>query len=147
MAGIFETINDAFDSALYHFGVDNNIKTDFENDDEGQESIDTPYLAGFLILAPTQQADLGYNEERQGLFQVDINYQSGAGTAPINAMADLLNNKFNAGSYLTRDDICIEITSFDYIFRGLTSVSANGGANGWAKGSATINFSTYTKRI
>lgn len=135
---IFEDIQKVFDIALYQFGQTNSIKFCRENIDCPTD-IATPYLAGFLLLAPTEQADLGLTEFRQGIYQVDINYASHLGSAPLNKMADLLNASIYAGQHLTRNNICAGIESIDL---GPLSVD-----NGWATKPLTINFNAYTARI
>lgn len=135
---IFEDIQKAFNSRMETFSVDNFIPFCAENID-CPTSTDTPYLAGFLLLAPVFQGDLGVNEFRQGVFQVDINYASHTGSAESNKMADLLNSVFFTGGFITRNEICAQIESVDL---GPLIVQ-----DGWAKRPLSINFNVYTQRI
>jgi hypothetical protein len=135
---IFEDLQEAFDIRLIQFGTSNGIVVGLENISL-KTSTDTPYLAGFLLLAPTEQADLGVNEFRQGVYQVDINYASHLGSAPLNKMADLINAAFFAGLTLSRNEICAHIESVD-----LGPLIVN---NGWATKPLSINFNAYTARI
>ena len=138
MSGIKTTIHEAFKIELSQFAIDNSIlnaRANIKFDPDTSK----PYLAGTLIFAPTEQADLGFTELRQGFYQVDINYASHTGTGKTDEMADLLNAKFYAGSNLNRLGICIGIESFDF---GPTLT-----VDGWARTPVTINFNAYTARI
>ena len=136
--GYFEDLTKVFDVALMDFGIANSIKVALENID-APTSTSTPYLASYILLADTLQADLGYSEERAGIYQVDINYSSTLGSADINKMADKLNALFKAGVSFTRNDICAEVQS---VSLGPLIVQ-----NGWAKRPLSINFVAYTKRL
>lgn len=135
---IFESITKAFNSPFKQFGFDNVIKTCLENINCPTDT-KTPYLSSFMLTAPTEQADLSVNEFRQGFYQIDINYASNDGSAPINKMADLLNALFKTGSSFEFGDICLQITSVD-----LSPLVVE---NGWATRSMSINWSTYTPRL
>ena len=138
MANYFEDLTKVFDVALMDFGIANSIKVALENID-APTSTSTPYLASYMLLADTIQADLGYSEERAGIYQVDINYGSTLGSAEINKMADKLNALFKAGVSFTRNAICAEVQS---VSLGPLIVQ-----NGWAKRPLSINFVAYTKRL
>ena len=138
MANYFEDLTKVFDVALMDFGTTNSIKVALENID-APTSTSTPYLASYMLLADTLQADLGYSEERAGIYQVDINYGSTLGSAEINKMADKLNALFKAGVSFTRNAICAEVQS---VSLGPLIVQ-----NGWAKRPLSINFVAYTKRL
>ena len=135
---IFTDITKAFDLPLKTFGTTNSIKVCLENIN-CPTSTDNPYLASFMLLAPTEQADLSISEFRQGLYQVDIRYASHVGSAPINKMADLLNATFKTGSCFEFNGICLCIQSVD-----LSQLIVE---NGWGKRSLSINFNTYTPRL
>lgn len=136
--GYFEDLTKVFDVELMGFGTTNSIKVALESID-APTSTSTPYLASYMLMADTLQADLGYSEERAGIYQVDINYVSTLGSAPINKMADKLNALFKAGVSFTRNDICAEVQS---VSLGPLIVQ-----NGWAKRPLSINFVAYTKRL
>ena len=136
--GYFEDLTKAFDVPLVAFGTTNGIKVSLENID-APTSTDTPYLASYMLLADTEQADLFFTEQRSGIYQVDINYASAQGSAPINKMADLLNTAFKAGKSFSRNDICAEVQS---VSLGPLIVE-----NGWAKRPLSINFIAFTKRL
>lgn len=136
--GYFEDLTKAFDNPLIDFGSDNNIAVALENID-APTSVNTPYLASFMLLAPTEQADLFWTEQRAGIYQIDISYASTKGSAPINKMADLLNVAFKAGNTFPRNDICAEVTSVD-----ISEVRVE---NGWATRSLSINFIAFTARL
>lgn len=138
MANYFEDLTKVFDVALMDFGIANSIKVALENID-APTSTSTPYLASYMLLADTLQADLGYSEERAGIYQVDINYSSTLGSADVNKMADKLNALFKAGVSFTRNAICAEVQS---VSLGPLIVQ-----NGWAKRPLSINFVAYTKRL
>ena len=133
MASYFEDLTKAFDIPLVAFGSANNIAVALENID-APTSTSTPYLAGFMLLADTQHADLGFTEQR-----IDINVSSTKGSAPVNKLADLLNVAFKAGSSFTRNAICAEVQS---VSLGPLIVE-----NGWAKRPLSINFIAFTSRI
>jgi len=135
---IFEDLTKVFDSALKQFEIDNSILACIENIDCPTTTA-TPYLSGFMIPALVEQADFTVNEFRTGIYQIDINYASHLGSAPINKMADLLNAALYTGLYLTRNDICVGIDSVDL---GPLIV-----AGGWAKRPLSINWQSYTTRI
>lgn len=136
--GYFEDLTKAFDIPLVSFGDANQIKVALENID-APVSINTPYLAGYMLLAETEHADLGFTEQRSGVYQVDINVASAKGSAPINKLADLLNVAFKAGKTFQRNAICAEVQS---VSLGPLMVE-----NGWAKRPLTINFIAFTARI
>ena len=138
MASYFEDLTKVFDIALKSFGSTNSIAVALENID-APTSTETPYLSGFMLLADTEQADLFFTEQRAGIYQVDINYASAKGSAPINKMADLLNTAFKAGKSFQRNAICAEVQS---VSLGPLIVE-----NGWAKRPLTINFIAFTARI
>ena len=136
--GYFEDLTKVFDIALKDFGSTNNIDVALENID-APTSVNVPYLASFMLLADTEQADLFWTEQRAGIYQVDINYGQTLGSAPINKMADKLNAVFKAGVSFTRNDICAEVQS---VSLGPLIVE-----NGWAKRPLSINFIAFTARI
>lgn len=136
--GYFEDLTKAFDVPLMTFGSTNGVPVALENID-APTSTDTPYLASYMLLADTEQADLFWTEQRAGIYQVDINVASVKGSAPINKMADLLNAVFKAGATFKRNDICAEVQS---VSLGPLIVQ-----NGWAKRPLTINFIAFTARI
>ena len=136
--GYFEDLTKAFDIALMSFGTVNNIAVALENID-APTSTDAPYLASYMLLADTEQADLFWTEQRAGVYQVDINVASVKGSAPINKMADLLNAAFKAGSAVSRNAICAEVQS---VSLGPLIVQ-----NGWAKRPLSINFIAFTARL
>lgn len=136
--GYFEDLTKAFDIALVSFGSTNNIAVALENID-APTSVNTPYLASYMLLADTAQADLFFTEQRSGIYQIDINYASTNGSAPINKMADSLNRVFRAGSAFQRNDICAEVQS---VSLGPLIVE-----NGWAKRPLSITFTAFTARI
>lgn len=138
MASYFEDLTKAFDIALVNFGITNNIAVAQENID-APTSVNTPYLASYMLLADTEQADLFWTERRAGIYQIDINDASAKGSAPINKMADLLNTAFKAGNTFQRNAICAEVQS---VSLGPLIVE-----NGWAKRPLTINFIAFTARI
>ncbi|MGL5736921.1 MAG: phage tail terminator-like protein [Beijerinckiaceae bacterium] len=136
--GYFEDLTKAFDIALMSFGTANNITIALENID-APTSTDAPYLASYMLLADTEQADLFWTEQRAGVYQVDINVASVKGSAPINKMADLLNAAFKAGSAVSRNAICAEVQS---VSLGPLIVQ-----NGWASRPLSINFIAFTARL
>lgn len=138
MATYFEDLTKAFDIPLKSFGSANNIPVALENIDAPTNTA-TPYLASYMLLADTEQADLYFTEQRAGIYQIDINSASARGSAPINKMADLLNAEFKPGKTFSRNDICAEVQS---VSLGPLIVE-----NGWAKRPLTINFIAFTARI
>lgn len=138
MATYYEDLTKAFDVALMNFGSTNGIAIALENID-APTSVNTPYLASYMLLADTEQADLFFTEQRAGIYQIDINVASTKGSAPINKMADLLNTAFKAGNTFQRNAICAEVQS---VSLGPLIVE-----NGWAKRPLTINFIAFTARI
>lgn len=138
MASYFEDLTKAFDIALVNFGSTNSIAVALENID-APTSTAKPYLASYMLLADTEQADLFWTEQRAGIYQIDINVASAKGSAPINKMADLLNTAFKAGNTFQRNAICAEVQS---VSLGPLIVE-----NGWAKRPLTINFIAFTARI
>lgn len=136
--GYFEDLTKAFDVPLKAFGTLNDIAIALENID-APASTATPYLASYMLLADTEQADLGFTEQRAGIYQIDINVASTKGSAPINKLADSLNTAFKAGSTFQRNAICAEVQS---VSLGPLIVE-----NGWAKRPLSINFIAFTARI
>lgn len=136
--GYFEDLTKAFDVPLKAFGTLNDVAIALENID-APTSTTTPYLASYVLLADTEQADLGFTEQRAGIYQIDINVASTKGSAPINKLADSLNTTFKAGSTFQRNAICAEVQS---VSLGPLIVE-----NGWAKRPLSINFIAFTARI
>lgn len=136
--GYFEDLTKVFDITLVSFGSTNSIAVALENID-APTSVNKPYLASYMLLADTEQADLFFTEQRAGVYQIDINYASTKSSAPINKMADLLNVAFKAGKAFQRNDICVEVQS---VSLGPLIVE-----NGWAKRPLSINFIAFTARI
>lgn len=136
--GYFEDMTKVFDIALQAFGVTNGLAVALENID-APTSTTAPYLAGFMLPVPTEQADLGFTERRAGVYQVDINYASAKGSAHINKTADLLNATFKAGATFQRNGICAEVQS---VSLGPLIVQ-----NGWAKRPLSIDFIAFTERL
>ena len=110
MATYFEDLPIVFNNALKTFCDAKGLACAPENID-APTSTATPYLASFVLLAPTEQADLGFTERRDGIFQIDINYTSARGQNAINKTADLLNATFKAGATFRRNGICAEVQS------------------------------------
>lgn len=138
MASYFEDLTKVFDIALKGFGSTNNIAVALENID-APTSTDVPYLASYMLLADTEQADLFFTERRAGIYQVDINVASAKGSAPINKMADLLLAAFKPANVFQRNEICAEVQE---VSLGPLIVE-----NGWAKRPLSINFIAFTKRL
>lgn len=138
MATYFEDLTKAFDIALMSFGAANKIPVALENIDAPTNTA-TPYLASYMLLADTEQADLFWTEQRAGIYQIDINVASVKGSAPVNKMADLLMAAFKPSNTFQRNDICAEVQS---VSLGPLIVQ-----NGWAKRPLSINFVAFTARI
>lgn len=136
--GYFEDLTKVFDIALKSFGTANSIAVALENID-APTSTAVPYLASYMLLSDTQQADLFFTEERAGVYQIDIYAASARGSAPVNKMADLLNATFKAGATFQRNGICAEVQSVDL---GPLMVE-----NGWAMRPLSVNFIAFTARI
>lgn len=138
MATYFEDLPIVFNNALKTFCDAKGLACAPENID-APTSTATPYLASFVLLAPTEQADLGFTERRDGIFQIDINYASARGQNAINKTADLLNATFKAGATFRRNGICAEVQS---VSLGPLIVQ-----NGWAKRPLSISFIAFTERL
>ena len=136
--GYTEALQKAFDVALMQFGVANSITVALENINAPTNTA-TPYLAGFLLPAPVEDADLYFTDRRSGIYQVDVHYASHLGSAPINKMIDLLNAAFKPSTTIQRIPICAEITNFssDRVII----------ENGWATKPVSIRFESYTERL
>lgn len=134
----FENLTKIFNRELRDFGIANSIVTSLENIG-APTSTNIPYLAGFMLNAPVVQADLGVNEFRSGIYQIDINYAEDIGSAALNKTADLLNQTFKTGAYFTRGAICagIESVSLERLIVG----------GGWATRSLSISWTSYTQRL
>jgi hypothetical protein len=133
-----ESITKALDIALNKFGTDNSIYVALENT-EYEPVVETPYLASFVLNVGVSAADLGCSDVRDIIYQVDVNYASHVGSAPLNKMADLLNQTFKAGAYFVFNDVCVSVTSFEP-----TRIITN---NGWATLPLTITCDSYTNKI
>lgn len=136
--GFVTDLNKAFDIPLMQFGTDNSIEIALNNID-APTSTDTPYLAGFMLSGPVEQADLTVNELREGIYQVDINFASNLGNPPINKMYDLLNESFKVGQDLVFGGVCVNIEA--------VSPSPIIVSNGWATMNMSIDWSAYTARL
>ena len=138
MATYFEDLPIVFNNALKTFCDLNSLVCAPENNDAPTDTA-VPYLASYVLLAPTEQADLGFTERRDGIYQIDINYASARGQNQINKTADLLNATFKAGATFRRNGICAEVQS---VSLGPLIVQ-----NGWAKRPLSINFIAFTERL
>lgn len=138
MATYFEDLPIVFNNALKTFCDLNSLACAPENIDAPTNTA-APYLASFVLLAPTEQADLGFTERRDGIFQIDINYASARGQNAINKTADQLNATFKAGATFRRNGICAEVQS---VSLGPLIVQ-----NGWAKRPLSISFIAFTERL
>ena len=138
MATYFEDLPIVFNNALKTFCDAKGLACAPENNDAPTDTA-VPYLASYVLLAPTEQADLGFTERRDGIFQIDINYTSARGQNEINKTADQLNATFKAGATFRRNGICAEVQS---VSLGPLIVQ-----NGWAKRPLSINFIAFTERL
>ena len=136
--GFTEAIQKALDAALVAFGTANGIKVCLENVGAPTDT-SVPYLAGFMLPAGVDSADLYFTDRRTGVYQIDINYASATNSASLNRMADKLNVAFKPGSWLTRSPVCVEITKFEP-----AKITP---ANGWATKPVTIEWVTHTERL
>lgn len=136
--GYNETIDKIFNIALKSFGATNNIDVALENSNY-EPNVAAPYLAGYMLPAPTESADLYFTDRRSGIYQIDVAYPSNEGTAAINRMIDLLNIAFKPSTTLTRNDICVEVTNFS-----AERVTIN---DGWAIKPISLTWVTYTERL
>jgi len=136
--GYTESIQKALDIAFKAFGTANSIVVALENINAPTDTA-TPYLAGYFIPAPNEDADLYFTDKRSGIYQIDINYASHLGTASINRMEDKLNAYFAPGNTLTRGNVCVQITNF--------SAARVTVENGWAIKPITITWQTHTERL
>lgn len=138
MATYFQDLTVVFYNALQAFSQANAVNYAFENVNT-PTSTDKAFLAGYVLLADTEQADLFWTERRAGVFQIDINVASSKGSTQINQLADKLNEAFKAANTFSRNDICAEVQS---VSLGPLIVE-----NGWAKRPISINFVAYTQRL
>lgn len=144
-SGYTEAIQIALDVAMRNFAEANSLAYQLENNalmkgtTKVEMSTSQPYLAGHLMSAAVDSADLYFTDRRAGIYQIDVNYASGVGTGSINRMTDLLNAAFKPGTVLTRTPICLEITKF--------SPERPTVQNGWATKPVTIEWITYTERL
>lgn len=136
--GFSEAIQKALDSALVAFGAASGIKVCLENVGAPTDT-SVPYLAGFLLPAGVDSADLYFTDRRTGIYQIDINYASATNSAKLNQMTDKLNLAFKPSTELSRTPICLEITRFSH--ERITV------ANGWATKPVTIEWVTHTERL
>ena len=123
---------------LKAFGTANGIEVALNNINAPTDT-SIPYLSGFMLPAPVDQADLGVNELREAIYQIDINYASHLGDTPIDEMYDLLNETFKVGAEFPFGTICVSV---DAVSPGPTPI-----ANGWATMSMSIDIHDYTARL
>ena len=136
--GFSEAIQKALDAALVAFGTANGIKVYLENVGAPTDT-SVPYLAGFLLPAGVDSADLYFTDRRTGIYQIDINYASATNSAKLNQMTDKLNLAFKPSTELSRTPICLEITRFSH-----ERITVQ---NGWATKPVTIEWVTHTERL
>ena len=136
--GFTEAIQKALDSTLVAFGTANGIKVCLENVGAPTDT-SVPYLAGFLLPAGVDSADLYFTDRRTGVYQIDINYASATNSAKLNQMTDKLNLAFKPSTELSRTPICLEITRFSH-----ERITVQ---NGWATKPVTIEWVTHTERL
>ncbi len=100
-----------------------------------------PFLACFVLRAPTVQAELGYAgcDERTGIFQIDINYREGSGPTVHAEMADDINAFFRSGETFTGNDFRVNIRN---VSAGVLRIG-----NGWATLPMTIEYYSFTERV
>lgn len=100
-----------------------------------------PFLACFILRAPTVQAELGYKgcDERTGIFQIDINYPEGSGPTVHAEMADDINLLFRSGATFTGNDFRVNIRN---VSAGVMRIG-----NGWATLPLSIEYFSFTERV
>jgi hypothetical protein len=136
--GNITDIQKALDKTLKQFGIDNGIEIALNNVDMPTDT-SKPFLASTQINTGVAVADLGTSDMREGFYQININYASHTSTAPLNKMADLLNEAFKAGANFFHGGVCVNILTCEP-----TQIIPN---NGWAVLPLTINWSSYTARL
>jgi len=136
--GAITKIQKALDKTLIQFGVDNSIVIALNNIDAPTDT-SIPFLASTQINAGVEVADLGTSDARNGIYQVNINYESHIGTPNFNKMADLLNETFKAGANFYHGGVCVMIDSFEP-----TQILVN---NGWGTLPLNITWSSWTARL
>ena len=100
-----------------------------------------PFLACFILRAPTVQAELGYKgcDERTGIFQIDINYPENSGPTIHAEMADDINLFFRSGATFTGNQFRVNIRN---VSAGVMRIG-----NGWATLPMTIEYYSFTERV
>lgn len=137
--GAFAEIDNIFNIALLNAAL-GGIVVVTENLDYSPQS-GVPYVAGYLLPAPTVQASLGRDgcDNHSGLYQIDINYPKDNGTTDLKVTADLVNQVFFSGAVFTLNNVVVNIRN--------VSIDRVVIAGGWATLSTTIEYYSYTQRI
>ncbi len=85
------------------------IASAWENDAFTQPDLETPFQSVFLLLAQPENTEIGPQHVQRGLFQVNLQYPLAAGTAAVNARAELVRAAFRRGTSLTSGSIIVTI--------------------------------------
>jgi len=134
----FLDIDTAFNLAVLNAGFSVPVIT--ENIDYSPK-VETPFIAAYLLPAPTSQASLGDEgcDNHSGLYQIDINYPKDKGTTELKAMADNVNAVFYSGAVFTYNNVSVNIRN--------VSINRVVVQDGWAALTMTIEFYTYVSRV
>ena len=136
--GNITNIQKALDKALKAFGTTNGIVIALNNVDAPTDT-SIPFLASSQVNVSVESSDLGTTDVRNGFYQVNINYASHTSTAPVNKMADLLNETFKAGASFNHGGVCVNILTCE--------PTQTIPKDGWAVMPLTITWSSYTARL
>ena len=140
MSDVITNAQKAFDVPLKKFGADNFVGAYLNNvGNVPNLENDQLYVAGYMLDTPLSQAEMGFSEEVNPLYQIDAVQLEGKGTASINAMIDKLRAVFHAGAHFNWGDDCFTIDN--------ASASGLIVANGYAKKSLTLSISGLTKQL
>lgn len=85
------------------------IATAWENTAFVAPDLETPYQAAFVLFAQPENTEIGPQHVQRGLFQVNLQYPLAAGTAAVNARAELVRAAFRRGLSLTSGSIRVTI--------------------------------------
>ena len=101
------SIRSALETALA--AISPPIATAWENDAFTPPDLETPYQAAFLMLAQPDNTEIGPQHVQRGIFQVSLFYPLAAGTAAVNARAEMVRAAFRRGLSLTSGGIIVTV--------------------------------------
>lgn len=120
---IFEDSVKAFNVPLVNFGQAEGIQVCLSGIDCPTDT-SIPFLFGQSLPIDLTESELGYTEDVDYIYQIDVRYPSHRGNMPVYKIVDMLRQVFKVNSVHTWGIACSTVTEFN-----ISPVSTD---DGWA---------------